>query len=537
MENKKEKSASFSALSAFETLFHLKEEFPVCPEYTSLTEKDKAYLVVNLLRFRENLKNTNMYSYTWYKDARKLRNHFAHITETLGTEDFDLIVEMYDNWLDQALEDLYCSSVKIFSSNPSIKKFGQGLSLEKIEENKNKTVQKFSAIPLSENLKMKYSEIYKNRKSELHSSYKKLFKKIRKSHPAKNGYSWTFENTLAVLDGLYKSPRIGPNFSEYNAETGFLNNLRLYSKNFEGHVSADFSECHDGSVDYVLTLPEGITSIEPFAFDFLFLSKISKNKNTKKYSLPKIRFSKIRLPDSLATVSEAAFANLKGNTKIFFGDSVKVLSTLAFHNSDCTELVFPLSEKLKIYQGALDYFPVGNETHTKFIYDGTDISAALNFEQLDNHFVYGKQPDFPFEETFDFYRSLSATDREAYELFGNRILLRRNNFLLKNDSTRKSDILLDCGHMIDYISFGEKDYLVCSKKITVFPDGTREEKAGCFYLASEENFNSEYYEENLIPQKKHSLQFVHGIKDGEKIKGGAGFEITGNRPVMIFLEI
>ena len=52
MKDKKEKSPARSSLGAFEALFQLKQEFPECPEYSSLTEKDKAFFIVFLLRFR-----------------------------------------------------------------------------------------------------------------------------------------------------------------------------------------------------------------------------------------------------------------------------------------------------------------------------------------------------------------------------------------------------------------------------------------------------------------------------------------------------
>lgn len=538
MKDKKEKSPVRSSLGAFEALFQLKQEYPVCPEYASLTEKDKAFFIVFLLRFRENLKRTNMYSFSWYQHAREIRNEYAHLTDDLSLQDFEFISHMYNSWIDDALFDLYCKSEKIFGENPSIKKYSSQIKLDKNTVIKNSEIENERIIfPLSENLQKKYKTQFLKKTFALNSDYKKLVHQLRHIKNLEKPGVWTFQDSLTIFNNLYKNPEVGRYYDEYNSETRLLNNLRLYSKNYEDGIHLDFSEIKDGFYYYVLKLPEGITDIDFLAFDFKFLSKVTRNSKLKKYVFKKFRFSMIILPDSVLSVSQGAFANLPDDTKIIFGDSIQTVSCLAFHNSSSACVNFPLNKKLNIFEGAFDLFsPDQNsesQKHTSVFYDGVNLTKALNFENLANHFSQGIQPDFSTDDTFDFFKALSDEDLHAYSLLGNKVFLKQLNFQLKNKRDRINDILMDAGHENKYISLDDKNYLEFSKKLVLSSDGKIEEKSGTYFICSDENFCSEYYENSLISMNKHKIYFVRGIRENGKITGGTGYEISNNRPVMI----
>ena len=538
MKDKKEKSPARSSLGAFEALFQLKQEFPECPEYSSLTEKDKAFFIVFLLRFRENLKKTNMYSFSWYQHAREIRNEYAHLTDNLSLQDFEFISHMYNSWINDALFDLYKICEKIFGENPSIKKYSSQIKLDKdIIRKKSESINEKLIFPLPENLLKKFSSISIKKNSELKSDYKKIVRQLRHKKNFEKVGVWTFQDSLTMFNSLYKNPEVGKYYDEYNPETCLLNNLRLYSKNYEDGIHLDFSEIRNDFFYYVLKLPEGITDIDSLAFDFKFLSKVTRNPKLKKHVFSKFRFSMIILPDSLLSVSQGAFANLPDETKIIFGDSIQTISRLAFYNSSSSCVKFPLNKKLNIFEGAFDLFPPDQKSenikHTTIFYDGVNLTNALNFENLENHFTQGIQPDFPLDSTFDFFKALSDEDLHAYSLLGNKVFIKQTYFQLKNKRDRINDILMDAGHENKYISLDDKNYLEFSKKLVLYSDGKMEEKTGTYYLCSAENFCSEYYENSLISMNKHKIYFVRGIRENGKIKGGIGYEISGNRPVMV----
>lgn len=530
------------SLEAFENLFQLKSEFPVCPEYTSLKEKDKAFFVVYLLRFRENLKKTNMYSFTWYKDARKIRNHFAHITEVLGVSDFELIQEMYDKWLDQALDDLYLHCHRLNSSNVFIRKYAETynsrktLNPEKQVKNDEKTASLLYNSPnFSPNLIAKYSEFVIQKAQILQNSYKNSLKAFKKNKTAESYGVWTYAHTLSLIEHIYKEPKYRDNYDEYNPQTKLLDNVRLYSKVYDQRSAISYCGTEDNIHFYDIELPEGIFQIGPFAFDFDYLFQTEKNPHVRNV-IKKISIKRIILPQSLISVSTGSFANLPGKTRITFGENLLSVSSLAFYNSLKAEVHFTLSQKLKIFEGAVNPFVPGTINHTALFYDGTDISNAINFESLLNHYPADSIPNYNLADTEELFKNLSPQDLEAYELLGNRIFLQEENYNLQNKEIWINDILLDCGHLADYVCFSGLNF-IHFKKLIIQPLNQGPEKAvnktGNWYLCSSENYCSIYFEEIFGSQKKHKIFFVRGHRERHTVTEAYGFEVLDGVPVKL----
>lgn len=109
---------------ALQLLQEVRKKYPLCPAPEKLPEQEHSWLREHIRCFGEAIKNIGYKGFSFYEDARRLRNTLAHMTETASNS--DAVRKIYTAFFDfapQAEAELVSNIQKAYAKNKDIRRF------------------------------------------------------------------------------------------------------------------------------------------------------------------------------------------------------------------------------------------------------------------------------------------------------------------------------------------------------------------------------------------------------------------------------